>query len=89
MANPEDRNPIGRVPTNTTPGSEGAHPGTEDMSVRCSDIHPDCGYEARGRNEQELRANVEQHAREHHNLHELGEDAWNKIRNMIRRRDAA
>lgn len=78
-------------PSAPTAGTEGGELGSNrgDMSVRCSDIHPECNYEARGSNEKELRSQVEQHARERHNLHELGEEAWNKIRNMIRRRDAA
>lgn len=89
MANPENRDPIGRVPTNTSPGPEGAHPRGEDMSLRCSDVHPECSYEAKGKNEQELRSQIEQHAREHHNVRELGEDTWTKLRRLIRRRDAA
>lgn len=59
--------------------------GTGDMTFRCSDVHPSCNWEARGRNEQDLRRQIEQHGREHHNMREMAEDTWNKIKNKFRR----
>lgn len=58
---------------------------TGNMSFRCSEINPNCSWEARGRDEQDLRRQIEQHGREHHNMRELSEDVWNRIRNSFRR----
>ncbi|HYG99140.1 MAG TPA: DUF1059 domain-containing protein [Terriglobales bacterium] len=90
MANPENRDPIGRTPTSTTPGPEGAGPRTteEEVIFRCSDIHVTCNWEARGRDESELRPQIEQHGREHHGIREFGEDIWNRVRAAIHRRAA-
>ncbi len=85
MANADDRNPTGRQPTSTSPGPEGAHPQNEgNYSFRCSDVHPSCNWEARGRDESEIRRQVEQHGREHHNTN-VDNDTWNKVRNLVRR----
>ena len=73
MANPTGNNP--------SSGSQGSG----QFSFRCSDVHPECNWQTSGRNEQELRQNIEQHARERHNLKELSEDTWNKVKSKFRR----
>jgi predicted small metal-binding protein len=84
----DDRNPTGRVPTSTTPGPEGAHPESEgNYSFRCSEVNPSCNWEAKGRDENEVRRQVEQHGREQHNM-SVTEEIWDKVRGLIRRRSA-
>jgi predicted small metal-binding protein len=79
----------GRVnPSAPTVGTEAGTGQGESLSFRCAEIHPSCNWEARGRNEEDLRPQIEQHAREHHNLGQIGEETWSKIRNLIQRRAA-
>lgn len=73
----------GKNPTRNRPGPEGAGP--QNLSFRCSDVNPSCNWEARGKDEHDLRQQIEQHARESHNMREFGEETWNKIKNKFRR----
>lgn len=88
MTKAEDRDPIGRVPTNTSPGPEGAGPRRDNMTFRCSDIHPTCAWEASGRDENELRSQIEQHGREHHGIRDFTDDIWNRVRQSMHRNAA-
>jgi predicted small metal-binding protein len=56
-----------------------------NLYFRCADIHPNCAWEARGNNEDELRTQIERHGREKHDLRDFSEDIWNKVRNTFRR----
>lgn len=87
MARLEDRDPIGRVPTNTTPGPEGASP-KRDVTFHCSDINPSCNWQSSGQNENELRSQIEQHGREHHGIKDFSEDVWNRVRKAMHRNAA-
>jgi predicted small metal-binding protein len=56
----------------------------------CSDAGDcDCQWEARGKNEDEILAAVEQHRQERHNLRALTEQERNRIRAAIRGATAA
>lgn len=65
----------------TSPGREGGG----DLHFRCADLHPQCNWEARGRNEQELRPKIEQHGREKHGMTNISDDIWNRVRTTFRR----
>lgn len=74
-------NPTGNNPTSSSPGREGGG----NLHFRCADIHSGCNWQTSGRDEQEMRRNIEQHGREHHNMREWTEDTWNRVRNTFRR----
>ncbi len=60
----------------------------DSVTFRCSDIHPSCNWQASGKNENEIRSQIEQHGREHHNLREMGEDMWNRVRSAMHKNAA-
>jgi predicted small metal-binding protein len=74
----------GPNPTSTRPGTEGGG----NLHFRCADVYSGCAWETSGRTEDEMRPNIEQHGREHHGMKDLGEDVWNRVRGLIRRRAA-
>lgn len=95
----EDR----KNPTSTRPGGEGvADANTNnptsasgvkggyagDYSFRCGDVMSGCDWQTHGRDESELRRNIEEHGREHHGIKDFGEDTWNKVKGFIRRKAA-
>ncbi len=55
------------------------------VTFSCSEINPSCNWKTAGQNEQEVRQQVEQHAREHHNMKEMGEDMWSRVKNALHR----
>ncbi len=59
-----------------------------NVTFRCSDIHPSCDWQTTGRNEDEIRSQIEQHGREHHNIREFGEDVWNRVRTAMHKNAA-
>lgn len=59
-----------------------------NLHFRCSDIHPECKWEASGRSEGELMPQIEHHGREKHGLQSLGQEIKDKIRNAIQRHAA-
>lgn len=71
----------------TASPEKSAMPNTDQGKMRfnCSEIHSDCKWQATGDNEQEIRSKIEQHGRERHNLKEMTEDVWNKIRASMHR----
>jgi predicted small metal-binding protein len=69
--------------------AEGGDAPAGNVSFRCSEIHPDCNWEGRGKNEDELRPQIEQHAHDNHDMREIGEETWKKIRRLMRRQEAA
>ncbi len=85
-------------PTAFKPGREGggnihSTPASRDnreLTFRCADVgRESCNWEVRGRSEQELMPQIEQHAREHHNLSSLDESTRRHILDAIRHRSAA
>lgn len=58
------------------------------LTFNCSDIHPSCNWQASGRDENELRSQIEQHGREHHGIRNLTEDIWNRVRQSMHRNAA-
>jgi predicted small metal-binding protein len=84
-------NPFGGAPTGGTGVENPSAPtsGTEgSLDFRCSDINPSCSWEAHGRNENDLRTQIEQHGREKHNIRDFSEDIWNRVRSTFQRRAA-
>jgi len=64
------------------PGSSG---GSQKFTFRCADMgKPDCTWQTQGSSQDEVLRNVEQHAREKHNLTNLDENTRNQVRNQIR-----
>jgi predicted small metal-binding protein len=59
-----------------------------DYSFRCGDVMSGCEWQTSGRNEDEIRQNIEQHGREHHGMKEITEETWNKVRGFIQRKAA-
>lgn len=59
---------------------------TGNLSFRCADAgQPECDWQTTGRNEDEIREQVGQHAREHHGFKEWTNENWNRVRSAIRR----
>lgn len=57
-----------------------------EMTFRCADVgHDQCNWTVRGRDEQELMPQIEQHGRERHGMREMDSDTRNKVRGAIRR----
>ena len=79
--NPENPGYGGKNPSSTSPGPEGGG----NLHFRCADIHSGCSWEARGRDETELRQQIERHGREQHGMKDFSEDIWNRVRNTFRR----
>jgi len=60
--------------------------GSGNLSFRCADAgQAECDWQTTGRNEDEIRERVGQHAREHHGFKEWTDENWNRVRNAIRR----
>jgi predicted small metal-binding protein len=81
---PTGMNPstAGNNPTATRPGTEGGG----NLSFRCADAgQSSCDWQTSGRNEDEIRDRVGQHAREHHGFKEWTLESWDKVRGAIRR----
>jgi predicted small metal-binding protein len=80
--------------TNTPGGSNPVNAGgigsnfEQDFSFRCGDVVNGCDWQTSGRNEDEIRRNVEQHGREHHGMKDIGEETWSKVKGFIRRKAA-
>jgi predicted small metal-binding protein len=75
----------GRGGSLETPAARADSAGAGDLHFRCADIHAGCNWQTSGRNEQELRRDIEQHGRERHNMKDWTEDMWNRVRNTFRR----
>jgi predicted small metal-binding protein len=75
-------------PTLAAPLRESAERGAPDkqniVTFKCSEIHPNCNWQVTGQSENELRPQIEQHAREHHDLREMGEDLWTRVKRTMR-----
>ncbi len=57
----------------------------QDMRFRCADVgDKDCKWEARGRSEDEIVRQAEQHGREAHNLN-MDDNLRQKVRGAIRK----
>ena len=59
------------------------------VMFRCRDLQHDCPWEVSGESEEEIMPQIEEHGREEHNAYLLSEADRRKIRNAIRRREAA
>jgi len=56
----------------------------KNLRFRCSEVgDPNCKWETRGNNEEEVMRDVERHGREAHNLH-MDEDLKKRVRSKIR-----
>ncbi len=56
------------------------------MSFACADVgHDQCNWTVRGRDENELMPQIEQHGREKHGLRQMDEDTRKRVRGAIRR----
>ena len=76
----------GSNPTASSPGREGA--GAE-RTFRCADVgNADCRWEAKGRTEDELIPQINQHAREAHGMTSIDDRMRSKIKDAIRDRAA-
>ncbi len=70
-------------PSNISPGA-----GDSRKTFRCADVgNSDCRWEAVGRTEDELRPQIERHAREQHGIKDIG-GMWAHIKDAIRERAA-
>ncbi len=99
MANQSNRNPGMIDPSSPTRGTENANrstastsqnrPATQggsDLRFRCSDVgFSGCNFEARGRDEQDIMKQAEQHGRQQHGLKDFDENTRNKVRGAIKR----
>jgi predicted small metal-binding protein len=62
---------------------------SRELTFRCADVgRENCNWEVRGHSEQELMPQIEQHAREHHNI-SLDEGARRRVLDAIHHRSAA
>lgn len=59
--------------------------GSQNVNFRCSEIHPECKWEASGRSTDEVMPQIEQHGREKHGLQSLTQELKDKIRSMMHR----
>ncbi|MGZ4811360.1 MAG: DUF1059 domain-containing protein [Terriglobales bacterium] len=60
----------------------------QDLRFRCADVgDKNCNWEARGRNEDDIMRQAEQHGREKHNLH-MDDNMRQKVRGAIQRKAA-
>ena len=76
----------GRNATSETPGREGA--GAE-RTFRCSDVgNADCRWEAKGRTEDELMPQINDHARQAHGIKNIDDQMRSKIKDAIHTRAA-
>lgn len=77
-------------PTSTNPGSQGTGQGNTEkrFSFNCADLNADCNWTAHGNSPEELRNQIAQHGREHHNIKEMGEDTWKRVKSFIHRKAA-
>jgi len=56
-----------------------------NVSFRCADVgHPECSWQASGRNEEELFPKIEQHGRDKHGIKTFDNQTREKIRGAIR-----
>lgn len=53
-------------------------------TLRCSDVGPDCDYEAMADTEAELMELVQDHARRAHGIEEMDDDLRSRIRAAMR-----
>ncbi len=64
------------------------NPNTGDQGnvrFRCKDVgFANCPWEARGRNEQELMPQIEQHGRDAHGINQIDQQTRDKVKNAIR-----
>ena len=91
MENKDNPGPTGsKGPTGSNPVQAGAIGSNydADYSFRCGDVVKGCEWQTSGRNEDEIRRNVEQHGREHHGMKDIGEETWSKVKGFIRRKAA-
>ncbi len=57
----------------------------QDLSFRCADVgDKSCKWEARGRNEDDIMRQAEEHGRSAHNLH-MDDNLRNRVRGAIRK----
>jgi len=78
--------PTGSNPTADRPGPEGAGPRSNEMlEFRCAEVNQSCDWRTSGRDESEMRRQIEQHGREKHGMSDLAEDVWDRIRGSFRR----
>jgi predicted small metal-binding protein len=60
----------------------------QDLRFRCADVgDKSCKWEARGRNEDDIMRQVEQHGRDAHNIH-MDDNMRQRVRGAINRRAA-
>ncbi len=63
---------------------------SRELTFRCADVgRENCNWEVRGYSEQELMPQIEQHAREQHNISRFDEGTRRHILDAIHRRSAA
>jgi predicted small metal-binding protein len=56
-----------------------------EFRVRCADLgDPNCKWEAKAKDEDELMRAVEQHAREAHNFPRLGQELLERVRSKMK-----
>ncbi len=84
-----EREAVNRAAESTKPSNISPGAGSYSKTFRCADVgNADCRWEAVGRTEDELRPQIERHAREAHGWKEVGKDAWSRIKDAIRERAA-
>jgi predicted small metal-binding protein len=52
--------------------------------LKCGDLNPGCGFEARGRDENEVLQKAAQHAKTEHGLATIPQEMMSKVRSAIR-----
>ncbi len=63
-------------------------PPDQDLRFRCADVgDKNCKWEARGRNEDDIMKQVEQHGRDAHNM-QMDDSARQRVRGAIQRKAA-
>ena len=81
-----NRSVSGNNPTANRPGTEGAGDVGQNLRFRCSDVgFSGCNYEARGRDEQDIMRQAEQHGRDQHGLKDFDDNTRNRVRGAIQR----
>lgn len=66
-------------------GAAGEREEGSNVSFACADLgHPECSWQASGRNEEELLPKIEQHGREKHGIKTFDNQTREKIRGAIR-----
>jgi predicted small metal-binding protein len=61
----------------------------QNLRFRCADVgDKNCNWEARGRNEDDIMRQVEQHGREKHNIQNIDDNMRQRIRGAINRQAA-